>query len=71
MSDNTEMVGIPCEYEEAKILRLAPDDIVIVTIHRQLSEQEKADWTASAKIVFPDNDVLLLQESKLHIVRPT
>ncbi|MCU1687850.1 MAG: hypothetical protein JWQ81_8589 [Amycolatopsis sp.] len=55
--------------EEARIVRLQPGDVVTVTLRYVSDEKERHEAFSYLKRVFPDNEVVILDQAELVVVR--
>jgi hypothetical protein len=59
------------EFEEVRVLRLQPGDVVVCTLRRNASHAEFEEIHARLKERFPDNAVTIVgQDAELSVVRP-
>lgn len=61
----------PVEFESVKLLRLHPDDVVVLRVENDdLSEQDVADVTERLKSTFPSHQVVVLGDgAELQVFR--
>jgi hypothetical protein len=57
-------------FESANVLRLQPGDIVVLRVHRELSDRDHAAFMEHAKVLFPDHKVVVLTgDDELQVFR--
>ena len=61
---------LPVELREARVLRLQPDDVVLLTACNTASDNELATLLAQGKRLFPDRRVVAITRVELMVVRP-
>jgi hypothetical protein len=48
------------QFQEARVLRLQPGDVLVMSVNHQLSDRETAELRQQANVLFPDHEVLVL-----------
>lgn len=56
-------------FESVQILRLRPDDIVVLEFDRKISADEVLQVVEQGREVFPDNKVIVTSSLRLRVMR--
>lgn len=60
----------PIDLEHVRVLRIQPDDTVVLQLDRTVSAAEAHHVTARLKEFFPDNQCLVIGGGELTVARP-